>query len=384
MKLQHLLILFLLSDPGKGFAQPDSKLRLAPLTDGVYNIRHSSSGKYVTVQPANGTENMSFVYSDKSGSINQQFQIQRTDEGSYTLIPLQKEVFLTAGEENDLFAPVKPGSGEESLNWIIKRLNPAEDQCATAKNILNKWGIIHAASGMFMTTREKYLNIQNGEKVVAELPVYSYGSKPCPDGFDIEPVPGAVMLHKQAKEFSAKKITPLADGIYKIRVNHTGKYLAVEGASKDNGARLVQWDDANQPNHQFKLRSIGNGYYEISALHSHRFLNASGQSKQDGTPVIQWDYAAQDNVKWHIFYAEQTGKPGWVLENKGASPIRLQAGLADNRNGEPFVLMMPRRQDAHDVEPYQTFTFVRLGDLPFSESKLYEQSPGMKPQKIKQ
>lgn len=154
----------------------------------------------------------------------------------------------------------------------------------------------------------------------------------------------------------------ITDGKYKIRVNHTGKYLAIEGISLNNGARLVQWDYAEQGNHQFYVKSIGGGYYEISAVHSNRFLNASGQAKSDGTPIIQWDHADQDNVKWRIYYSPEN--KGWVMENKGASPMRLAGGLFAPNNGEPFVLWLPRRQDANDYEASQTFSFEKIGELP--------------------
>jgi hypothetical protein len=171
---------------------------------------------------------------------------------------------------------------------------------------------------------------------------------------------------------------PIANGMYKIKINHTGKYLAIDGASKDNGARLVQWDYVDQLNHKFYVRNIGDGFYNISAAHSNRYLNAAGLSKVDGTPIIQWDYANQDNVKWRIYYSNQAGSPGWVIENKNSSPIQLQSGLLNNQNGIPFILWMPKRHDANDDEPYQTFSFDKIGELPMSETKLYDQSPGMK------
>jgi hypothetical protein len=170
----------------------------------------------------------------------------------------------------------------------------------------------------------------------------------------------------------------LANGMYKIKINQTGKYLAIDGVSKENGARLVQWDYVDQANHKFYVRSIGDGYYEISAVHSNRFLNAANQSKADGTLIIQWDYANQDNVKWKIYHNQQRLNPGWVIENKNASPIQLQGGVLNNQNGIPFILWMPKRHDAHDYDPYQTFTFEKIGELKMSEVKLYDNSPSMK------
>ena len=77
-------------------------------------------------------------------------------------------------------------------------------------------------------------------------------------------------------------------------------------------------------------------------------MNASSQSKADGTPIIQWDYANQNNVKWRIYYSRQLAQPWWVLENKGSSFMRLASGLTAANNGQPFVLMLPKRMDAND------------------------------------
>lgn len=158
------------------------------------------------------------------------------------------------------------------------------------------------------------------------------------------------------------------EGVYKIKINQTGKYLAIEGISKDNGARLVQWDFVNQDNHKFVLKKLGGGYYEISSLLSGRFLNAAGQLKADGTPIIQWDWANQDNVKWYLYYSNTAGNTGWVLQNKNASPIRLAGGVSNNSNGQPLVLMQPKRTDAGSTETVQTFSFEKIAETPLQRS----------------
>lgn len=206
----------------------------------------------------------------------------------------------------------------------------------------------------------------------ASIPVVQFSK-------DYEIIRQAKLLKENIGGYQIEKHLPfgIADGMYKIKINQTGKYLAIDGASKDNGARLVQWDYVDQANHKFYVRNIDNGYVEISAVHSNRFLNAAGQSKADGTPIIQWDYVRQDNVKWRIFYSNQTSYPGWVLENKGASPIQLQDGIMNNQNGLGFILKQPQRYDAHDYDPYQTFTFEKIGELKMSEKGLYKNSPDM-------
>lgn len=171
---------------------------------------------------------------------------------------------------------------------------------------------------------------------------------------------------------------PITDGMYKIKINQTGKYLAIEGISKENGARLVQWDYVDQDNHKFYIRNIGDGYFTISAVHSGRFINAAGQGKADGTPVIQWDYAAQDNVRWRMFYVKTNymAKPGWVIVNKNSGTYLRLPSFGGQQNGEGLAIYEQEHSDG-EASPIQTFSFEKIGELKFSEKGLYEKSPAM-------
>ncbi len=175
-------------------------------------------------------------------------------------------------------------------------------------------------------------------------------------------------------------VTPITTGWYKIKVNQTGKYLAVEGISMANGARLVQWDFADQGNHKFFVQELGGGDYQISALHSNKYINVAGQSTADGAAVIQWDWANQDNVKWKIVYrAKNEGSlGGWVLLNKNASSPLCLNNMFSKNNGEFFIIRKPVYADGA-YEPEQTFSFERITEQQpkMREEKLYEKSPGM-------
>ena len=142
----------------------------------------------------------------------------------------------------------------------------------------------------------------------------------------------------------------LATGVYFIKVNTTGKYLGIEGVNKANGARLVEWDFANQDNHKFFIEQRADGYYTIKALHSNRYLNIAGQSIQDGAMVLQWDFAEQDNVMWTLLKSASLN--GWIIRNKqSGKDIKLYGGVNNNVNGTPIVLNSDRAAGA------QAFTF---------------------------
>ena len=124
----------------------------------------------------------------------------------------------------------------------------------------------------------------------------------------------------------------IAEGEYFIKLNETGKYLAVEGGSPDNGARIVQWDFANQDNHKFLISRGNDGSYFIKALHSNRYLNVAEQSLADGAVIVQWDFVEQDNLKWSFYFDAASGS--YTIRNKqSGKELKLQGGTTNPMNG---------------------------------------------------
>ena len=124
----------------------------------------------------------------------------------------------------------------------------------------------------------------------------------------------------------------VTEGVYFIKVNETGKYFGIEGVNPNNGARLVQWDFANQDNHKFQIIKSADGYYFIKAMFSNRYLNVGGQSQEDGAIIIQWDFAEQDNLKWSFSFDGTTRT--YVIRNKqSGKELKLQGSNVNNGNG---------------------------------------------------
>lgn len=121
------------------------------------------------------------------------------------------------------------------------------------------------------------------------------------------------------------------EGTYFLRIVQTGKYCGVEGINPNNGARLIQWDYADNPNHKFQISSSGDGYYLIKAIHSDRYLNVEGQNIEDGSAICQWDYVDQDNLKWSFHYNSQT--QSYTIKNKqSGKELGLQTHPTDASN----------------------------------------------------
>lgn len=151
---------------------------------------------------------------------------------------------------------------------------------------------------------------------------------------------GAQLVKMQSQAtgmIKANTMSFVAEGIYFIRVNETGKYFGIEAVNPNNGARLVQWDFANQDNHKFQITKAADGYYYIKAMHSNRYLNVGGQSLQDGAIIIQWDFVEQDNLKWSFSFDGATRT--YVIRNKqSGKELKLQGSNTNSGNGAMLAI----------------------------------------------
>ncbi|WP_460558192.1 RICIN domain-containing protein [Ferruginibacter profundus] len=128
----------------------------------------------------------------------------------------------------------------------------------------------------------------------------------------------------------------LSDGEYLIKINATGKYVAVAGASTNNGAWIIQWDNEYKAHFKFILKNLGNNIYSIKASHSGKYLSTEGNAVR-GAKIIQWDWLNQDNQKWRI----ENSSTGWhitCVQNEQRMYLSgLNAATAAAANGAYFI-----------------------------------------------
>lgn len=91
---------------------------------------------------------------------------------------------------------------------------------------------------------------------------------------------------------------------YKITSKHSGKCLDASGWSRENGARIIQWDWHGGANQRWQLLERGSFNSELVAvfrnLNSEKCLDVSGWSRDNGAEIIQWDYHGGDNQRWRL------------------------------------------------------------------------------------
>jgi hypothetical protein len=74
--------------------------------------------------------------------------------------------------------------------------------------------------------------------------------------------------------------------VIEIATAHSGKVLDIEGGSKEQGARLVQWGRHGGANQLFRISPF-KGRYLIMPLHSDKHLHVAGGSKAAGAAIVQ-------------------------------------------------------------------------------------------------
>jgi len=107
------------------------------------------------------------------------------------------------------------------------------------------------------------------------------------------------------------------EGTYYIKAQHSGKYISVKNAGKENGTILWQWEFHGKEQQQFKFTSAGSGYYYINAVHSGKYVSVKNAGEENGAILWQWDYHgnaqqqfALEQVSGNIYHikARHSGK----------------------------------------------------------------------------
>ncbi|HYQ04627.1 MAG TPA: RICIN domain-containing protein [Polyangiaceae bacterium] len=78
----------------------------------------------------------------------------------------------------------------------------------------------------------------------------------------------------------------------------SGKALEVQGASKDDGASIVQNAPGSATSQQWGLKYDGAGYFNLSNVASGKVLDVPDESTADGVKLKQWKSTDGDNQAW--------------------------------------------------------------------------------------
>ena len=84
--------------------------------------------------------------------------------------------------------------------------------------------------------------------------------------------------------------------------------LDIEHESKGNGAKMIVWNRKYKnaktktvKNQRYSFKYLKDGTYAIRCQHSGKFVDVDGASKESGRNVIQWQWNGKANQRWRIY-----------------------------------------------------------------------------------
>lgn len=101
-------------------------------------------------------------------------------------------------------------------------------------------------------------------------------------------------------ENSLWRIEKLSNGNYRIYNKYSGKIMEIGGYSNQNGGVAQQWDYINHLYQQWKIVKLSDGYYRFINAGSGKSLDVSGVSRENMAAIHQWDWLNADNQKWTL------------------------------------------------------------------------------------
>lgn len=352
---RHLLLslLFLLTICETGFSQT--------FTEGEYYIQVTASKKYLAIENVSVNNGANLVQWDFANQDNHKFIIKKSGDGATYFIMAKhsnRYLYCENGGQRD---------GTSVLQWDYVNMDHG------------KWYIIknNIGDGYYIMNKlaQKRLRLRDGDYVTNNgMPLVISGLSP-----------EQLFSFSTTSKLSGGKVisnvnngtnnTPLdvQDGIYKIRINESGKYLAIAGQEdNNNGMRLIQWDMLPRNNHLFDIRRLDNGNYVIKAVHSQKVMDVVEMRTDDGTQIQQWDNLNGNNQQWK-FYTVNNGVS--IVSVASGKKLQLSVGATNTANGIPLIItsggtqtfsLTPAR--AIKFTEYVTFKNVRLtvphgGDL---------------------
>lgn len=99
------------------------------------------------------------------------------------------------------------------------------------------------------------------------------------------------------------RLEPAGEGGYRIDNVGTGKALDMlggGGGGGGDGTQIVQSDRKNQNHQQWRITSVGGGYYRVTNSRSGKALSVLGKSTDDEAYVVQWEYDGDPSQQWML------------------------------------------------------------------------------------
>ncbi len=307
------------------------------LTDGEYFIKINQTGKFVAVAGAAVNNGAELIQWDNEYKAHFKFILKSLGADIYSLKAVHSGRYLSTDGQH----PVRGARllqwdwlNQDNQKWLIQPHKNGKGYVMRSvsngmKVIMQHWNAATATpqNGAVLlitddiSTPDMILDFKKNEAA----PLALTGS-----------TKAAGVKSSQQGNIAGKVLMDIADGIYKIKINESGKYLAIAGQEDmNNGMRLIQWDMLPRNNHLFEIKKEDNGNYSITAVHSKKALDVVDRNTMDGTQVQQWDYLRGDNQQWKFL---MVGNGIKIVSVASGKELQLSAGVTNSQNGTLLII----------------------------------------------
>jgi hypothetical protein len=121
--------------------------------------------------------------------------------------------------------------------------------------------------------------------------------------------------------------------MYRIRNAASGKLLADPQGSRDDGTRIIQWDDTGGPDQAWQLDRGPHGQTRLWNVASGKLLANPQGSRDNGTEIIQWREDGGPEQEWVL----EPGPRGGVRIRNVASGKLLANPQGSRDNGTTMI-----------------------------------------------
>ncbi len=200
---------------------------------------------------------------ENANSLQQKYEIVYGEDGYYKIKSKKSNKFLTVESATPTIGSKikqEEGGNLDTQKWILKKYSESI------------YAIISKCGNLYITLSNS--NIQNGQTLQLAL------------GTDLSNQ-RFILVNETPKN----NIKQIENGVYQI-ITKGNKVLDIYGASYDNVANAIIFNNSKAQNQKFQITRVGDtNYYKITAIHSAKVLDVESNNTNIGANVIQFDYS---------------------------------------------------------------------------------------------
>lgn len=143
------------------------------------------------------------------------------------------------------------------------------------------------------------------------------------------------------------ELAHLGGGVYTITNKATGKVLGIENSSHDPLSKLVCEEYTGENSQKFAFIEADGGFYRVTAIHASKALDVLDASKEDGAGFIQYRYLETHNQQYSLELVEKKDVTPPVDTNEGKLYVTVNGVRTEGDVDSVIVngrMLVPLRQ----------------------------------------